>query len=33
MGRQAADWLEAAGLPARLVHRGGAVTRVCGWPS
>jgi thiamine biosynthesis lipoprotein ApbE len=32
MGAQAAAWLEAAGLPGRLVDRSGAIRRVAGWP-
>ena len=32
-GRPAADWLERAGLPARLVAADGAVARVAGWPA
>ena len=32
LGPAALDWLAAAGLPARLVARDGAVTRVGGWP-
>ena len=31
-GAAAASWLESAGLPARLVDRDGAMTRVGGWP-
>jgi len=31
-GAPAAEWLDAAGLPARLVDRNGAMTRVGGWP-
>jgi thiamine biosynthesis lipoprotein len=31
-GAPAAEWLDSAGLPARLVDRGGAMTRVGGWP-
>ncbi len=31
-GAPAAAWLDAAGLPARLVDRNGAMTRVGGWP-
>ncbi len=31
-GPAAASWLESAGLPARLVDRAGAMTRVGGWP-
>lgn len=31
-GAAAASWLESAGLPARLVDRNGAMTRVGGWP-
>jgi thiamine biosynthesis lipoprotein ApbE len=31
-GATAASWLDGAGLPARLVDRGGAITRVGGWP-
>jgi FAD:protein FMN transferase len=31
-GNQAHDWLAAAGLPARLVARDGAVSRSGGWP-
>jgi thiamine biosynthesis lipoprotein len=33
MGRPAMPWLEAAGLPARLVARGGSISRIAGWPS
>jgi thiamine biosynthesis lipoprotein len=33
LGEAAADWLGAAGLPARLVDRAGAVTRIGGWPA
>ncbi len=32
MGDGAPDWLAAAGLPARLVARDGAVARLGGWP-
>jgi FAD:protein FMN transferase len=32
-GKAATAWLESAGLPARLVDRGGAVIRVAGWPA
>lgn len=32
MGKWAIPWLEANGLPARLVDRGGVVHRVTGWP-
>ena len=32
LGDRAADWLRAAGLPARLVHRDGSILRVAGWP-
>jgi thiamine biosynthesis lipoprotein len=32
-GAAAVAWLEGAGLPARLVDRGGAITRAGGWPS
>ena len=32
-GAGAASWLDSAGLPARLVDRSGAMTRVGGWPS
>jgi len=32
MGDAAAGWLEAAGLPGRLVDRGGAIHRTTGWP-
>jgi thiamine biosynthesis lipoprotein len=32
LGPGAAAWLEAAGLPARLVARTGSVTRLAGWP-
>jgi FAD:protein FMN transferase len=32
-GAAAAAWLESARLPARLVDRAGAVTRVAGWPA
>ena len=31
-GTEAPDWLEAKGLPARLVAADGAITRVAGWP-
>ncbi len=31
-GAAAVAWLDAAGLPARLVDRSGAMTRVGGWP-
>jgi thiamine biosynthesis lipoprotein ApbE len=31
-GAAAASWLASAGLPARLVDRNGAMTRVGGWP-
>jgi FAD:protein FMN transferase len=31
-GEAAIAWLEAAGLPARLVRRDGAVVTTCGWP-
>jgi thiamine biosynthesis lipoprotein ApbE len=31
-GASAAAWLDSAGLPARLVDRNGAMTRVGGWP-
>jgi FAD:protein FMN transferase len=31
-GEQAVAWLEARGLPARLVAQDGAVRTVCGWP-
>jgi thiamine biosynthesis lipoprotein ApbE len=31
-GAAAASWLDSAGLPARLVDRNGAMTRVGGWP-
>jgi thiamine biosynthesis lipoprotein ApbE len=31
-GASAAEWLDGAGLPARLVDRGGVMTRVGGWP-
>jgi thiamine biosynthesis lipoprotein ApbE len=33
LGHGAAGWLEAAGLPARLVAHDGAVTRLGGWPA
>ena len=33
MGAQAAGWLEAQGLPSRLVDMAGSVHRVSGWPS
>ena len=33
LGDDAADWLSARGLPARLVDTTGAVTRVGGWPA
>ena len=33
LGPQAPGWLNARGLPARLVATPGAVTTVCGWPS
>jgi thiamine biosynthesis lipoprotein len=32
-GATAAAWLDRAGLPARLVDRSGAMTRVGGWPA
>ena len=32
-GAGAVEWLQAAGLPARLVAHDGAVTRVAGWPT
>ena len=32
MGADAPQWLEARGLPARLVATGGAIVRVGGWP-
>jgi thiamine biosynthesis lipoprotein ApbE len=32
-GAAASAWLEQAGLPARLVDRSGAITRVGGWPA
>jgi thiamine biosynthesis lipoprotein len=32
-GDGARDWLEAAGLPARLVSAGGDVTHIGGWPA
>ena len=32
-GGEAIDWLEAAGLPARLVAGDGSVTRLGGWPT
>ncbi|MHB8537904.1 MAG: FAD:protein FMN transferase [Candidatus Dormibacteria bacterium] len=32
-GAEAAAWLDGAGLPARLVDRNGAMTRVGGWPA
>jgi thiamine biosynthesis lipoprotein len=32
MGAPASGWLEAAGLPARLVDRAGAIHRTAGWP-
>jgi FAD:protein FMN transferase len=32
-GATAAAWLDGAGLPARLVDRSGAMTRVGGWPA
>jgi thiamine biosynthesis lipoprotein ApbE len=32
MGAKAPAWLEAAGLPGRLVDRSGAVRRTAGWP-
>jgi thiamine biosynthesis lipoprotein ApbE len=32
-GATAAAWLDKAGLPARLVDRSGAMTRVGGWPA
>src|SRR5207248_4044388 len=32
MGAPAPGWLEAAGLPGRLVDRSGAVHRTAGWP-
>lgn len=33
LGDEAPAWLAAAGLPARLVTRAGAVTAICGWPA
>jgi thiamine biosynthesis lipoprotein ApbE len=33
LGRDAPGWLEANGLPARLVATDGSVTTVCGWPA
>jgi thiamine biosynthesis lipoprotein len=32
-GRRAPGWLDALGLPARLVDASGAVRRVAGWPA
>jgi len=32
LGTAATAWLAAAGVPARLVDRSGAVTRIAGWP-
>jgi thiamine biosynthesis lipoprotein len=32
LGADATRWLEAAGVPARLVDRTGAVARIAGWP-
>ena len=32
-GERAADWLTAAGLPARLVRHDGTVVTVAGWPA
>jgi len=32
LGEAAVEWLEATGLPARLVDRRGAVSRLAGWP-
>jgi FAD:protein FMN transferase len=32
-GRAAVEWLAGLGLPSRLVHAGGRVHRVAGWPS
>lgn len=32
LGEDALSWLESTGLPARLVDRHGAVTRIGGWP-
>lgn len=32
LGESAIEWLEVTRLPARLVHGGGAVRRVAGWP-
>ncbi len=32
-GSQAASWLEEQQLPARLVHRGGGVRLIAGWPA
>ncbi len=32
LGEAAVDWLVAAGMPARLVHRDGSIVRVAGWP-
>ena len=33
LGNEAPRWLEAAGVPARLVDRWGAVARIAGWPA
>jgi thiamine biosynthesis lipoprotein len=33
LGERAPDWLEAAGLPARLVDAGGGIVAVAGWSS
>jgi thiamine biosynthesis lipoprotein len=32
-GEAAVEWLERAGLPARLVRRDGTVVPTCGWPA
>lgn len=32
LGEAAIEWLEASGLPARLVDHSGAVSRLAGWP-
>lgn len=32
-GESAIDWLERAGLPARLVRRNGTTAYTCGWPA
>ena len=32
LGLAARDWLESAGLPARLVAMDGSIVRLAGWP-